>query len=219
MIERQSYIKNGTHARFVQKRCYLCRTMEEDFDIRRSSNSSAEREFENALRPLQFGDFSGQLKVVENLKVFVEAAKYRGEPLDHTLLHGPPGLGKTTLSNIIANELGVGFKVTSGPVLDKPGDLAGILTSLEPNDVLFIDEIHRLSPVVEEYLYSAMEDYRIDIMIDKGPSARSIQLDLNPFTLVGATTRSGLLTAPLRARFGINLHLEYYDAEVRSLIV
>ena len=141
------------------------------------------------------GDFSGQLKVVENLKVFVEAAKYRGEPLDHTLLHGPPGLGKTTLSNIIANELGVGFKVTSGPVLDKPGDLAGILTSLEPNDVLFIDEIHRLSPVVEEYLYSAMEDYRIDIMIDKGPSARSIQLDLNPFTLVGATTRSGLLTA------------------------
>ena len=171
------------------------------------------------MRPLQFGDFSGQLKVVENLKVFVEAAKYRGEPLDHTLLHGPPGLGKTTLSNIIANELGVGFKVTSGPVLDKPGDLAGILTSLEPNDVLFIDEIHRLSPVVEEYLYSAMEDYRIDIMIDKGPSARSIQLDLNPFTLVGATTRSGLLTAPLRARFGINLHLEYYDAEVLSRIV
>ena len=215
----QNYIKNGTHARFVGKRCYLCRTMEEDFDIRRSSNSSAEREFENALRPLQFGDFSGQLKVVENLKVFVEAAKYRGEPLDHTLLHGPPGLGKTTLSNIIANELGVGFKVTSGPVLDKPGDLAGILTSLEPNDVLFIDEIHRLSPVVEEYLYSAMEDYRIDIMIDKGPSARSIQLDLNPFTLVGATTRSGLLTAPLRARFGINLHLEYYDAEVLSRIV
>ena len=145
--------------------------------------------------------------------------RYRGEPLDHTLLHGPPGLGKTTLSNIIANELGVGFKVTSGPVLDKPGDLAGILTSLEPNDVLFIDEIHRLSPVVEEYLYSAMEDYRIDIMIDKGPSARSIQLDLNPFTLVGATTRSGLLTAPLRARFGINLHLEYYDAEVLSRIV
>ena len=157
--------------------------------------------------------------MVENLKVFVEAAKYRGEPLDHTLLHGPPGLGKTTLSNIIANELGVGFKVTSGPVLDKPGDLAGILTSLEPNDVLFIDEIHRLSPIVEEYLYSAMEDYRIDIMIDKGPSARSIQLDLNPFTLVGATTRSGLLTAPLRARFGINLHLEYYDAEVLSRIV
>ena len=199
--------------------CCIFAAMEEDFDIHRPQPSPTEREFENALRPLQFGDFSGQKKVVENLKVFVEAAKYRGEPLDHTLLHGPPGLGKTTLSNIIANELGVGFKVTSGPVLDKPGDLAGILTSLEPNDVLFIDEIHRLSPVVEEYLYSAMEDYRIDIMIDKGPSARSIQLDLNPFTLVGATTRSGLLTAPLRARFGINLHLEYYDAEVLSRIV
>ncbi len=193
--------------------------MEDDFDIRQPHRSATEREFENALRPLQFGDFSGQLKVVENLKVFVEAARYRGEPLDHTLLHGPPGLGKTTLSNIIANELGVGFKVTSGPVLDKPGDLAGLLTSLEPNDVLFIDEIHRLSPVVEEYLYSAMEDFRIDIMIDKGPSARSIQLALNPFTLVGATTRSGLLTAPLRARFGINLHLEYYDAKVLSGIV
>lgn len=149
----------------------------------------------------------------------MEAAKYRGEPLDHTLLHGPPGLGKTTLSNIIANELGVGFKITSGPVLDKPGDLAGILTSLEPRDVLFIDEIHRLSPVVEEYLYSAMEDYRIDIMIDKGPSARSIQIDLNPFTLVGATTRSGLLTAPLRARFGINLHLEYYGPEMLQKII
>jgi len=156
---------------------------------------------------------------VENLEVFVEAAKYRGEPLDHTLLHGPPGLGKTTLSNIIANELGVGFKITSGPVLDKPGDLAGILTSLETNDVLFIDEIHRLSPVVEEYLYSAMEDYRIDIMIDKGPSARSIQIDLNPFTLIGATTRSGLLTAPLRARFGINLHLEYYDPDTLARII
>ena len=151
--------------------------------------------------------------------MFVEAAKYRGEPLDHTLLHGPPGLGKTTLSNIIANELGVGFKITSGPVLDKPGDLAGILTSLETNDVLFIDEIHRLSPVVEEYLYSAMEDYRIDIMIDKGPSARSIQIDLNPFTLIGATTRSGLLTAPLRARFGINLHLEYYDPQTLACII
>ena len=170
--------------------------MDEDFDIRQEQVSSSEKEFENALRPLSFGDFSGQQQVVENLQVFVEAAKYRGEPLDHTLLHGPPGLGKTTLSNIIANELGVGFKITSGPVLDKPGDLAGILTSLEKNDVLFIDEIHRLSPVVEEYLYSAMEDYRIDIMIDKGPSARSIQIDLNPFTLVGATTRSGLLTAP-----------------------
>ena len=193
--------------------------MAEDFNIREERLSKAEKDFENALRPLRFDDFSGQKKVVENLEVFVEAAKYRGEPLDHTLLHGPPGLGKTTLSNIIANELGVGFKITSGPVLDKPGDLAGILTSLETNDVLFIDEIHRLSPVVEEYLYSAMEDYRIDIMIDKGPSARSIQIDLNPFTLVGATTRSGLLTAPLRARFGINLHLEYYDPETLMRIV
>lgn len=194
--------------------------MNENFDIRQEhSLSASEKEYENALRPLRFDDFSGQAKVVENLEVFVEAAKYRGEPLDHTLLHGPPGLGKTTLSNIIANELGVGFKITSGPVLDKPGDLAGILTSLERNDVLFIDEIHRLSPVVEEYLYSAMEDFRIDIMIDKGPSARSIQIDLNPFTLVGATTRSGLLTAPLRARFGINLHLEYYDPETLMRII
>ena len=193
--------------------------MEEDFDIRQEQGRKGEKDFENALRPLRFGDFSGQQKVVENLEVLVEAAKYRGEPLDHTLLHGPPGLGKTTLSNIIANELGVGFKITSGPVLDKPGDLAGILTSLEPRDVLFIDEIHRLSPVVEEYLYSAMEDYRIDIMIDKGPSARSIQIDLNPFTLVGATTRSGLLTAPLRARFGINLHLEYYGPEMLQKII
>ena len=193
--------------------------MEEDFHIRQEQGRKGEKDFENALRPLRFGDFSGQQKVVENLEVFVEAAKYRGEPLDHTLLHGPPGLGKTTLSNIIANELGVGFKITSGPVLDKPGDLAGILTSLEPRDVLFIDEIHRLSPVVEEYLYSAMEDYRIDIMIDKGPSARSIQIDLNPFTLVGATTRSGLLTAPLRARFGINLHLEYYGPEMLQKII
>ncbi len=190
----------------------------EDFDIRQEGRQK-EKDFENALRPLCFEDFSGQLKVVENLRIFVEAAKFRGEPLDHTLLHGPPGLGKTTLSNIIANELGVGFKLTSGPVLDKPGDLAGILTSLEPNDVLFIDEIHRLSPIVEEYLYSAMEDYRIDIMIDKGPSARSIQIDLAPFTLVGATTRSGLLTAPLRARFGINMHLEYYDAETLKKII
>ncbi|MBP3251686.1 MAG: Holliday junction branch migration DNA helicase RuvB [Prevotella sp.] len=193
----------------------------EDFDIReeRYAQGKGEKEFENALRPLSFSDFSGQQKIVENLQVFVEAAKYRGEPLDHTLLHGPPGLGKTTLSNIIANELGVGFKITSGPVLDKPGDLAGILTSLEPRDVLFIDEIHRLSPVVEEYLYSAMEDYRIDIMIDKGPSARSIQIDLNPFTLIGATTRSGLLTAPLRARFGINMHLEYYAPETLAAII
>jgi Holliday junction DNA helicase RuvB len=194
--------------------------MADDFDIREERYmSSKEKDFENALRPLHFGDFSGQTKVVENLSIFVEAAKFRGEPLDHTLLHGPPGLGKTTLANIIANELGVGFKVTSGPVLDKPGDLAGLLTSLEEHDVLFIDEIHRLSPVVEEYLYSAMEDYRIDIMIDKGPSARSIQIDLNPFTLVGATTRSGLLTAPLRARFGINMHLEYYDASILQTII
>ena len=192
---------------------------QEDFNIREHQLTSKERDFENALRPLSFEDFSGQDKVVENLRIFVKAARLRGEALDHVLLHGPPGLGKTTLSNIIANELGVGFKVTSGPVLDKPGDLAGVLTSLEPNDVLFIDEIHRLSPVVEEYLYSAMEDYRIDIMIDKGPSARSIQIDLNPFTLVGATTRSGLLTAPLRARFGINLHLEYYDDDILSNII
>lgn len=178
-----------------------------------------EKDIEKALRPSEFDSFSGQEKVVENLKVFVAAARMRGEALDHLLLHGPPGLGKTTLSGIIANELGVGFKVTSGPVLDKPGDLAGILTSLEENDVLFIDEIHRLSPVVEEYLYSAMEDYRIDIMIDKGPGARSVQLSLAPFTLIGATTRSGLLTSPLRARFGINCHLEYYDHEVLERII
>ncbi len=187
-----------------------------DFDIRQQMN---DKEQDNALRPLTFADFAGQTKIVSNLKIFVEAAKLRHESLDHVLLFGPPGLGKTTLSNIIANELGVGFKVTSGPVLDKPGDLAGLLTSLEPNDVLFIDEIHRLSPVVEEYLYSAMEDYRIDIMIDKGPSARTIQIDLNRFTLIGATTRSGLLTSPLRARFGINCHLEYYDADILSAIV
>lgn len=194
--------------------------MEDTFDIRaQQQGTPTDKDYENALRPLTFDDFHGQRKVVDNLRVFVEAAKYRGEPLDHTLLHGPPGLGKTTLSNIIANELGVGFKITSGPVLDKPGDLAGLLTSLEPHDVLFIDEIHRLAPVVEEYLYSAMEDYRIDIMIDKGPSARSIQIELNPFTLVGATTRSGLLTAPLRARFGINLHLEYYDADTLKTII
>ena len=190
--------------------------MVNDFDIRQQMS---EKEQDNALRPLCFADFAGQSKVTSNLKIFVEAAKLRGESLDHVLLFGPPGLGKTTLSNIIANELGVGFKVTSGPVLDKPGDLAGLLTSLEPNDVLFIDEIHRLSPIVEEYLYSAMEDYRIDIMIDKGPSARTIQIDLNRFTLIGATTRSGLLTSPLRARFGINCHLEYYDADILAGIV
>ena len=168
---------------------------------------------------MNFGDFQGQKKIVENLEIFVRAAKMRGESLDHVILHGPPGLGKTTLSAIIANELGVGIKITSGPVLDKPGDLAGLLTNLEENDVLFIDEIHRLSPVVEEYLYSAMEDYRIDIMIDKGPAARSVQIQINPFTLIGATTRSGLLTAPLRARFGINCHLEYYDTDILSGII
>ena len=181
--------------------------------------SAKERELERALRPSGFDSFAGQRQVVENLKVFVRAAKERGEPLDHVLLYGPPGLGKTTLSNIIANELGVGIKTTSGPVLDKPGDLAGLLTSLQPNDVLFIDEIHRLSPVVEEYLYSAMEDFRIDIMIESGPAARSVQLSLKPFTLIGATTRSGMLTAPLRARFGINCRLEYYDAETLTRIV
>ena len=190
--------------------------MEQDFDIRRQMT---EKEQDNALRPLCFKDFQGQSKIVSNLKIFVEAARMRHESLDHVLLFGPPGLGKTTLSQIIANELGVGFKVTSGPVLDKPGDLAGLLTSLEENDVLFIDEIHRLSPIVEEYLYSAMEDYRIDIMIDKGPSARTIQIDLNKFTLIGATTRSGLLTSPLRARFGINCHLEYYDATILAGII
>jgi holliday junction DNA helicase RuvB len=176
-------------------------------------------DIEQQLRPLSFLNFKGQSKIVENLQIFVQAALMRQESLDHVLLHGPPGLGKTTLSNIISNELRVGFKLTSGPVLDKPGDLAGILTSLEPNDVLFIDEIHRLSSVVEEYLYSAMEDFRIDIVIDKGPGAKSIQIELNPFTLIGATTRSGLLTSPLRARFGINCHLEYYDTDILGGII
>jgi Holliday junction DNA helicase RuvB len=178
-----------------------------------------ERELERALRPLSFSDFSGQQKVIDNLKIFVQAAKQRNEPLDHVLLHGPPGLGKTTLSNIIANELGSSIKISSGPVLDKPSDLAGLLTNLESNDVLFIDEIHRLNPVVEEYLYSAMEDYKIDILLDSGPNARSVQIGLNPFTLIGATTRAGLLTAPLRARFGINARLEYYDADLLTGIV
>lgn len=195
--------------------------MTEDFDIRRNAINpeGAEKDIEKALRPLSFSDFTGQEKIIDNLSVFVKAARMRGEALDHTLLHGPPGLGKTTLSNIIANELGVGFKTTSGPVLDKPGDLAGILMSLEPHDVLFIDEIHRLHPIVEEYLYSAMEDYRIDILLDKGPGAKSVQLTISPFTLVGATTRSGNLTAPLRARFGIQCHLEYYDHSLLCSIV
>ncbi len=193
--------------------------MNENLDPTGTHLSEAEKEFENVLRPSKFEDFSGQLNVVSNLKIFVEAAKQRIEALDHVLLHGPPGLGKTTLSHIIANELQAGIKVSSGPVLDKPGDLAGLLTNLEENDVLFIDEIHRLSPVVEEYLYSAMEDYKIDIMIETGPNARSVQIKLAPFTLIGATTRSGLLTAPLRSRFGITSRLSYYDSKTLEKIV
>jgi Holliday junction DNA helicase RuvB len=193
--------------------------MNENLDANEGALSPTDKDIERALRPIAFDDFSGQESVVDNLRVFVAAAKQRGEALDHVLLHGPPGLGKTTLAHIITNDLGVNLRVTSGPVLDKPGDLAGLLTNLEPYDVLFIDEIHRLSPVVEEYLYSAMEDYKIDIMIDSGPNARSVQIKLNPFTLVGATTRSGLLTSPLRARFGITSRLNYYDSKVLTGIV
>ena len=193
--------------------------MNENLDPTGNHLSSEDQEIDKALRPLSFDDFAGQENILENLKVFVEAAKQRNEALDHTLFHGPPGLGKTTLAHILANELQVGIKLTSGPVLDKPGDLAGLLTNLESRDILFIDEIHRLSPIVEEYLYSAMEDYKIDIMIETGPNARTVQINLNPFTLVGATTRSGLLTAPMRARFGITNRLEYYSTELLSNIV
>lgn len=196
----------------------LC-VLEDSFDYKEEAENNSEKEFDKVLRPKTLDDFSGQDSIIQNLEIFVKAAKLRNEPLDHVLLHGPPGLGKTTLANILANELDVGFKVTSGPVLDKPGDLAGLLTNLETGDVLFIDEIHRLTPVIEEYLYSAMEDYVIDILLDSGPNARTIQIELSPFTLIGATTRSGLLTSPLRARFGINSRLSYYDSKTLTLIV
>ena len=193
--------------------------MIEEYDIHADASDGSDKETEQVLRPKLFDDFAGQRQVTDNLQVFVKAAILRNEPLDHVLLHGPPGLGKTTLANIIANEMSVGFKVTSGPVLDKPGDLAGLLTNLEEGDVLFIDEIHRLSPVIEEYLYSAMEDYKIDILIDSGPNARTVQIELSPFTLIGATTRSGMLTAPLRARFGISSRLQYYETKILTDIV
>jgi holliday junction DNA helicase RuvB len=217
-ISRRLKSKSLNRATFVT--IIIRAIMREDYLKADDENLSAiEKEFEKALRPLSFDDFTGQGKIVDNIKVFVQAARQRNEPLDHVLLHGPPGLGKTTLSHIIANEMDSSIKVTSGPVLDKPSDLAGLLTNLEPNDVLFIDEIHRLNPIVEEYLYSAMEDFRIDIMLDSGPNARSVQIGLHPFTLIGATTRAGLLTAPLRARFGINARLEYYDAKILTSIV
>lgn len=215
---RKALIGTTDQGFFVLGPNYLA-AMTEDFDLRNEAEQPSDGDLDRVLRPARFDDFTGQKAAMENLEVFVQAAVKRGEALDHMLLHGPPGLGKTTLANIVANELNVAIRTTSGPVLDKPGDLAGLLTNLEPNDVLFIDEIHRLSPVVEEYLYSAMEDYRIDLVIDSGPNARTVQIELHPFTLIGATTRSGLLTAPLRARFGINLRLQYYDAKTLTDIV